>query len=113
MKIMEQASRYPLKVSSVSDSRTTVGSGRPPQTKCQTAPCATDCTTCGHRATMLAERIWPPPAAGCLAHGRQARVSGDPVSGRPAHRRPGGGHRHGVGLTVIGHMAAGHGSPPF
>ncbi len=66
------------------------------------------------------ERVWTPAGAGCLAHRWQARVPGDPMPGRPAHRRLGGGHRHGVGLTelhekphlVIGHVAAGHGSPP-
>jgi len=79
---------------------------------------------CEHRHDLrleqLAERVGSPPAAGCLARRRQARVSSDPMSGRPAHRRLRGCHHHGVGLTelheephlVIGHVTAGHGSPP-
>ncbi len=68
----------------------------------------------------VGERVGPPAAAGGLSHGGQARVAGDPIAGRPAHRRLGGRDGHGVGLTelheephlVIGHMAAGHGAPP-
>ena len=66
------------------------------------------------------ERVGPPAAARAWRIEGRRGSPGDPMSGRPAHRRLGGGGRHGVGLTelheephlVIGHMAAGHGSPP-
>ena len=76
----------------------------------------------GHhlRLEHVGEGIRAPAAAGGRTHGGQARVLGDPVAGRPAHRRLGGRDGHGVGLTVlheephlvIGHVAARHGHLP-
>ena len=76
----------------------------------------------GHhlRIEHVDERVWAPPAARRGTHRGEARVSGDPMPGRLAHRRLGGRGGHGVGLTVlheephlvIGHVAAGHGHLP-
>ncbi len=76
----------------------------------------------GHHLGLehVGERVRAPAAAGRGTHGGEARVFGDPVPGRLAHRRLGGRDGHGVGLTVlheephlvIGHVAAGHGHLP-